>query len=181
MRVNAEVCYLCDFTKSELCWACITSKDEQKKVFIFREADKAKNVLRGRGLKLRGEAHTVPFTTAEETLICIALSEVSQICSKFIIMIIIMTIIIVQCCHIVSLWLSWIGMIRECYLLFCPATTAPRFWQILRCRAARVFHGAGRGTPLSSQGGTSIPDSDYKLMLKIYCNTQNQARRYGTP
>ena len=33
-------------------------------------------------------------------------------------MIVIMIIIIVQCCHIVSSWLSWIGNIRECHLYF---------------------------------------------------------------
>ena len=53
-------------------------------------------------------------STAEETLICITLTEVSRIYSTFIIMIVVMIIIIilfmiiiiVQCCHIITLWLS---------------------------------------------------------------------------
>ena len=32
----------------------------------------------------------------------------------------VMTKLIFQCCHIVSLWLSWIGKIRECHLYYAP-------------------------------------------------------------
>ena len=53
-----------------------------------------------RGLNLRGGAWAGPHT-AEET--CFALSEVSQIYSTFIIMIVIVILItiIVSCCHII--------------------------------------------------------------------------------
>ena len=151
MRVNAEVCYLYHFTPISAqifkIWALLSMFYRQgwtKKVFFTEQTrPKMYDAGRGWGLNLQGRAHTayIPYTTAEETLVCIALGEVSQIYLKF--------IIIVQCCHIVSLWLSWIGKIRECYLLFCPAITAPRFLKFLRCGAARVFHGAGQGTPLS--------------------------------
>ena len=89
---------------------------------------------RGRGLNLQGGAHTayIPYTTAEETLVCIALGEVSQIYLKFII----------------------------------------------------IF--AVRGRKSVSRGGAGNPpflasNPDYRLMLKIYCNTQNQARHMGLP
>ena len=42
----------------------------------------------------------------EETFICLALSAVSQIDSTFIIMIVIMILIIVQCFHIIPSWVS---------------------------------------------------------------------------
>ena len=65
-------------------------------------------------------------------------------------MIVIMIIIIVQCCHIVSLWLTWVGKIRECHLYFAPPLTRgvdTFHWagRAGRGGAARVFHGAGQG------------------------------------
>ena len=60
------------------------------------------------------------YPTADETLICFVWSEGSQIYSTFIFLIIIMIIIIDQCCYIVSLRLSWIGKILECHLYFAP-------------------------------------------------------------
>ena len=59
-----------------------------KKSFFFDGADKAKNVWRGAGKGSRSAGrstycvYSVPYTTAEETLIYIALREVSQIYSK---------------------------------------------------------------------------------------------------
>ena len=58
--------------------------------------------------------------TADETLICIVWSEGSQIYSTFIFLIVIMIIIIDQCCYIVSLRLSRIRKILECHLYFAP-------------------------------------------------------------
>ena len=118
---------------------------------------------RGRGLNLQGGAHATYFSrlelyaTAEETLICIALSYVSEIYSIFIIMIVVMIIIIVQCCHIVSLWFSGIGKIWECQLYFAPPL--PRGFDHF-CSAGQ--DGAGNH-PFSTavegslQGGASIP------------------------
>ena len=45
---------------------------------------------------------------------------------------------------------------------------------------------AVRGRKSVSRGGAGNPpflasNPDYRLMLKIYCNTQNQARRMGLP
>ena len=51
----------------------------------------------------RRKSEHFPKKVFAETLIFIALSEVSQICSTFKAMAIIMIIIIIQCCHIISL------------------------------------------------------------------------------
>ena len=66
------------------------------------------------------------YATAEETLFCICIS-------KFIIIIVIMIIIIVQCCHMVSLWFSSIGKIRDCHLYF----AAPLLCSFTRGGSAR--------------------------------------------
>ena len=53
--------------------------------------------------------------TSKEALTCLALSQICKTYSTFIIMIIIMIIIIFQCCDIGWLWLSWMGKIWECH------------------------------------------------------------------
>ena len=92
----------------------------------------------------RGGGLNLLYATAKETMICIELSEVSQIYPKFIIMIAIMITISV------SLSLSGIGKIRERHLYFAPPL--PRGFDqgcftgrdrkgVSRGKTARVFHG----------------------------------------
>ena len=90
----------------------------------------------GKAINLLGQAGS---KTADQGTYCIyqytASSEVSQMYSSFISMIVIMIIIIGKCCHIVSLWLSWIGKIWECHILrrsrrFKNRTTIQAIWPI---------------------------------------------------
>ena len=114
---------------------CVLTRDGRGRFFYV--AGRA-GAVKGSESAGRGGAHTAYITwlksyaTSEEALICIALSEISKIYSKFIIMITITIIIIIQCCHIGSIWLSWIGQIRECHLNF-----ALPLWPFLRDRVER--------------------------------------------
>ena len=71
------------------------------------------------------------YAIAEETLICIALSEASQIYSLFIIIIVIMITIIVHIvnCHIISLWLLESERFESVTLNFAPPE--PRSFDLL--------------------------------------------------
>ena len=75
---------------------------------------------------------------------------------------IIMIIIIVQCCYIVSLWLFWIWKIQECHLYFAPPLP----------RGFDHFCGAGQGRKGVSQGGAgnsplaSIPGANPQLQCR---------------
>ena len=80
---------------------------------------------------------------------------------------IIMVIIIVQCCYIVSLWLFWIWKIQECHLYFAPPL--PRGFDHF-CGAGWGRKGVsqgGAGNPPSPQGRASIPGA----YPRLYCRT----------
>ena len=76
-------------------------------------------------------------------------SEFSQIYPTF--------IIVVQCCHILLLWVSWIEKIRQCEPYF-AAPLLPSFYHFCRVGlsgAGRVFH--REGNPPSPRDRASIP------------------------
>ena len=137
---------------------------------------------RWRGLNMRGGAHTpyIPYNTASRQnldLHCVKRSQQNILeiynhdlyydqnhCSNFVI-----------------LFQYGFPELEDSRVLpfilhrhHCPAVLT-----IFAVRGCKGVSWVGRGTPLSSRGGTSI--LDYKLKLKIYCNTQNQAKRYGPP
>ena len=109
-------------------WQVVTVRDGRGRFFFTGGAGQGRQSTGwGRGLNLRGRGTYYVYQLIEiicysrgNQLICIASSEVSQIYSIFIINIVIVIMIIVQCCHIVSLWVAWIGRIRECHLYCAP-------------------------------------------------------------
>ena len=85
---------------------------------------------------------------------------------------IVMIIIIVQCCHIVSLWLSWSEKIQECHLYL--ASPLPRsFEHIFRLGTQGCFTGQGSaGNPPFPTGRVPCRAGRPSLILSSYHATQ---------